>query len=87
MLVANLENRGSRKKAVEQIPDLTKAYQNITIKTIQSKYLGEARNNLKLVKKEDAKNLVPKTYKETEEVIVKAQDYLTESQKQIREIF
>lgn len=81
VLVANLSKSNSREDALEQIPELTSSYRQLTIKTVQNKYLGEARNNLELAKKENAKDLVPKTWKETEAAIKRAQDYISQDQK------
>lgn len=81
VLVADLDNRDARKGALERIPELTHEYQRLTIKTVQSAYLGEAENNVELAKNEGAKDLVPKTLKRTEETIKKAKDYISQDQK------
>jgi OOP family OmpA-OmpF porin len=81
VLVSDLDSRNSRKEAFNRIPELTEDYQKLTIKTLQAKYLGEAKNNLELAKREGAKDLVPKTLKETEELIQKANASIGENQK------
>ncbi|MDB5038898.1 MAG: hypothetical protein JWQ35_2426 [Bacteriovoracaceae bacterium] len=80
-LVTNLEKPGERSEALAQIPDLTHAYQNLTLKTLESKYIGEAITNVNLAKKEGAEDIVPKTLASTEATIKKAKDYITQDQK------
>lgn len=81
VLVSELDSKNSRKGAFNRVPELTQDYQKLTIKTLQAKYLGEAKNNLELAKREGAKDLVPKTLIETEEAIKKVNDSIAENQK------
>ncbi|PIR22530.1 MAG: hypothetical protein COV44_07530 [Deltaproteobacteria bacterium CG11_big_fil_rev_8_21_14_0_20_45_16] len=78
-LVKDLDTRNSRADALDQITPLTQDYQDLTVKTLQAKHLGEAKNTLGIAKAEGAEDLVPKTLKETEAVIKRAGDYIAQN--------
>ncbi|TVQ78760.1 MAG: hypothetical protein EA369_06175 [Bradymonadales bacterium] len=75
-LVKDLDGRNSRNRALNRIPALTERYQNLTIKTLQEKHLGEATNNLRIAKNERADRLVPSTLAETEQTIKTAREFI-----------
>lgn len=69
-----------RSGAETRIPELTKAYEQLSINTLTETHLGEAKNNLSLTRGEGADDLTPKTYRETVEAIKKAAAFISQSQ-------
>jgi len=78
-LVNDLDSRNSRTDAFRRITPLAQDYQDLTIKTLQAKHLGEAKNNLEVAKGEEAEDLVPKTLEETATAIKRADDYIAQN--------
>ncbi len=78
-LVNNIDSRNSRAAALDQISEMTGDYQKLTVKTLQAKYLGEAKNNIRLADSEGAEDLVPKTFTEAKDSVEKTNDYIAQN--------
>jgi OOP family OmpA-OmpF porin len=73
-------NAQDRDDLYNQVPKLVQRYRQLTARSAEKKYLGEAMATVELAKKEGAEKLTPKTLRQTEELIQKDRAFLANDQ-------